>query len=362
MGVEWKIGTKTLANVLLTGYSRNWELKARATDVYDIKADSSVTTEMAIHESNIWQSATGSIGLTTNINSKSKISASMDYLYYRNNNPSQYNVNILQQAAPPEGYLIDLEKSTPIHLYIAKLDYNFDVSPLLSFEAGAKAVLSSLHNDVQVQRGMDDVWTRDTTFTSNSKLREQITAGYFSTKWLTGKWQITAGLRYEHTITSITTPTHKKLTDRKYGNFFPSLLLRRNFDNETDVQFSYSKRITRPTYNDIAPFVFFWGPNTFSAGNTSLFPSVAETLTLGYHKKQWIVSLQFTHSENEITFLQPEIDQSNNLIYRSQNLKYLNTLGLTNSYSISPTRWWEIHSNVTVQYQMAKAEYLSNRC
>ena len=360
MGVEWKIGAKTSANVLLTGYSRDWEMKARATDVYDITADSSVTTEMAIQESNIWRSATGSIGLTTDINSKSKISASMDYLYYLNNNPSQYNVNILQQAVPPEGYLIDLEKSTPIHLYIAKLDYNFEVSPLLSFEAGAKGVFSSLHNDVLVERGTDHVWTRDTTFTSDSKLREQIAAGYFSTKWLTGNWQITAGLRYEHTITTITTPTHKKLTDRKYGNFFPSLLLRRNFDNETDVQFSYSKRITRPTYNDIAPFVFFWGPNTFSAGNTSLFPSVAETFTLGYHKKQWIVSLQFTHSENEITFLQPEIDQSNNLIYRSQNLSYLNTLSLTNSYSISPTRWWEIHSNVSIQYQMAKAEYLSN--
>ena len=154
MGVEWKIGPKTLVNVLLTGYSRNWEMKARATDVYNIKPDSSVTTEMAIQESNIWRSATGSIGFTTDINSKSKISASMDYLYYRNNNPSQYNVNILQQAVPPEGYLIDLEKSTPIHLYIAKLDYNFEVSQLLSFEAGAKAVLSSLHNDVLVQRGI----------------------------------------------------------------------------------------------------------------------------------------------------------------------------------------------------------------
>jgi outer membrane receptor for Fe3+-dicitrate len=58
-------------------------------------------------------------------------------------------------------------------------------------------VFSFLHNDVLVERGTDHVWTRDTTFTSDSKLREQIAAGYFSTKWLTGNWQITAGLRYE---------------------------------------------------------------------------------------------------------------------------------------------------------------------
>jgi hypothetical protein len=357
MGVEWKIGASTSVNVLLTGYSRNWELKANATDLHQVTADSVSITEMAIHESNIWRSGTGSIGFTTNINSKSRVSATMDYLYYQNKNPSQYDV--LHQDIPPQAYEIDLEKSTPIHLYIAKMDYNFDVSPIFSFEAGAKTVLSTLHNDVTVQHRIDNVWTVDTTFSSNSRLREQITAGYISTKWLTAKWQITGGLRYEHTNTSITTPTHKKITDRRYGNFFPSFLMRRSFDNERDLQFSYSRRITRPTYNDIAPFVFFWGPNTFSAGNTSLFPSVSDALTLGYHRKQWILSLQFTHAEKEITFLQPEIDGSNNLIYRSQNLKYLNTFGLTNSYSISPTRFWEIHTNFTLQYQVARAEHLS---
>ncbi|HMG93905.1 MAG TPA: outer membrane beta-barrel family protein [Chryseolinea sp.] len=360
MGAEWKIGSNTFVNVLLTGYSRNWKLKASATDQHQVAADSLSTTDMVVQESNIWRSATGSLGFTTNLNSKSKVSATIDYLYYRNSNPSQYDVTIQLQRIPPQAYLIDLEKSTPIQLYIAKLDYTTDVSPMVSFEAGAKTVLSSLHNDVTVQRGIDNVWTLDTTFSSNSKLREQITAGYISTKWSTGKWQITGGLRYEHTNTTITTATQKKLTDRRYGNFFPSFLIRRNFDSERDLQFSYSRRITSPTYNDIAPFVFFWGPNTFSAGNTTLFPSLSDALTLGYHKKQWILSLQFTHAKKEITFLQPEIDESNNLIYRSQNLKYLNTLGLTNSYSISLTRFWDIHTNFTVQYQVAKAEHLSS--
>jgi len=360
MGAEWKIGSNTFVNVLLTGYSRNWKLKASATDQHQVAADSLSTTDMVVQESNIWRSATGSLGFTTNLNSKSKVSATIDYLYYRNSNPSQYDVTIQLQRIPPQAYLIDLEKSTPIQLYIAKLDYTTDVSPMVSFEAGAKTVLSSLHNDVTVKRAIDNVWTVDTTFSSNSRLREQITAGYISTKWSTGKWQITGGLRYEHTNTTITTATQKKLTDRRYGNFFPSFLIRRNFDSERDLQFSYSRRITRPTYNDIAPFVFFWGPNTFSAGNTTLFPSLSDALTLGYHKKQWILSLQFTHAKKEITFLQPEIDESNNLIYRSQNLKYLNTLGLTNSYSISLTRFWDIHTNFTVQYQVAKAEHLSS--
>jgi hypothetical protein len=151
------------------------------------------------------------------------------------------------------------------------------------------------------------------------------------------------------------------LVKRRYGYLFPSFSAKKSLGMEKDFQFSYSKRITRPTYNDIAPYVFFWSPNTFSSGNTSLYPAIADAISVGYHLKQWIVSLQFSHARKEIIFLQPEVDsQSNNVTYRSQNLKYLNTLGLTNSYSIRVTPWWEVQSNVTAQYQVAKTSHLPN--
>ena len=58
--------------------------------------------------------------------------------------------------------------------------------------------------------------------------------------------------------------------------------------------------------------------------------------------------------------MQPEVDDENTLIYRSQNLKYLNTWGLTLTYSIPITPWWEIQSNFTAQYQSGKTSYLPN--
>src|SRR6185295_16866484 len=39
-----------------------------------------------------------------------------------------------------------------------------------------------------------------------------------------------------------------------------------------------------------------------------------------------------------------------NLIFRSQNLKYLNTLGLTNSWSFNLANWWNVQTNLTAQY------------
>ena len=317
---------------------------------------------MNVHESNIWKSATGSLGLQTKINSKSDVSFSLDYLFYHNDNPSSYDNTVsYQQHKANAGSRIDLSKTTPIRFFIAKADYRNEVSPSFSWEAGIKSVMSTLNNNVLVQTIVDDVWTQDPRFTSYSTLDEQNYAGYFSTKWHVGKQvQINGGLRYEYTHTTLGSPSEKKLIERKYGYLFPSFSLKKKLDTEMDFEFSYTRRITRPTYNDIAPYVFFWGPNTFSAGNTSLYPALSDALTAGYHVKQWIVSLQYSHVRKEITMMQPEVDVENNFIYRSQNLKHLNTLGLTMAHSISVSSWWEVQSNITAQYQRGKTSHLTN--
>lgn len=360
-GLEMKLSTHTSLNLLLTGYRRNWDMNAIATNSHHANEDSTVNTVMNIHESNIWQSAAASIGLQSKINSKSDFGFSVDYLYYQNNNPSSYEVNeMYEQQNQNTISLIDLKKNTPIRFIIVKADYRYHISPSLSWEAGFKGVGSMLDNNVLVQRWSDNVWTTDPSFSSNSKLKERVGSAYVSAKWqASGQWQINGGIRYEFTHTTITTPSQKNFISRKYGYFFPNLSLSKKLDDETGFSFSYSKRITRPTYNDIAPFVFFWSPNTFSAGNTSLYPAIIDAVTVGFHMKQWITSLQLSHSAKEITFLQPEADsQSNTLTFRSQNLDYLNSLGFTNAYSFSITRWWEVQSNVMIQYQIVKTDHL----
>jgi hypothetical protein len=360
-GLEWKMSKHTSLNFLLTGFSRSWDLNAHATDVYHVRPDSTVVTSMNVHESNIWRSGTGSFGFQSEINSKSSINVNLDYLLFHNNNPSQYDVEEShEQSSPAKTSKVDLEKSTPIRVLIMKTDYQRQVSSLFSWEAGLKAVSSTLSNNVLVQRMIDGDWNIDPVFTSYSDLREQIYAAYLSTKWHADKkWQVNSGLRYEYTRTTISTPAVANIVDRKYGYLFPSVVIRKQIDAERDFLFSYSRRITRPTYNDIAPFVFFWSPNTFSAGNTSLYPAVADAISGSYHRNQWILSMHFTHSKNDIAFLQPEADsQPGNLTYRSQNMEYMNTLGVTNSYSMAITRWCEIQSNITAQRQVAKTSHL----
>jgi hypothetical protein len=361
-GGEWKLSKNIQLNLSFTGYRRNWDLNALANDVNHAAIDSTLITNTNIHESNIWQSVTAGVGLQTKLSQKTELNFSVDYLYYHNDNPSQYDNRLFfEQGNINEDSKIDLKKGTPIRFVIANADYKHVYSPLFSIEAGVKGVTSSLTNNVLTQKLENNAWITDPVFTSYSNLSEQVGAAYVSTKWNPGReWQINSGLRYEYTHTSIGTPAQKDLLNRKYGNLFPNLSIKKDLDGKKDVQFSYSRRISRPTYNDIAPFVFFWGPTTFSAGNTTLLPAISDAVKAGYHVKRWIISLQFSHSKNEIGFLQPESDSQSNLIYRSQNLKYLNTLAVVNSLSFSVASWWEVQTNVTAQYMVAQTLHLQN--
>jgi hypothetical protein len=363
VGLEWKLNSKSSMNVLFTGYRRNWNLDARTDDVNQSNADSMVVTAMVLEEKNVWQSAAGSIGFQRKIDTKSEVSLTVDYLYYFNDNPSSYNNTVShQKLGDQEQSTIELGKTTPIRFLVAKTDYKYELTPSLYLEAGVKGVASTLQNNVHAQRNENDQWTTDPLFTSFSTLSERIYAAYLSTKWQPGQqWQINGGLRFEYTQTAISTPTERNLLSRKYGYLFPTLSAKKSFGDERDIQFSYAKRISRPTYNDIAPYVFFWGPRTFSAGNTALYPSIADAFSMGYHIRNIVISGQYSHARKEIVMMQPEVDiEHGTLTYRSQNLKYMRTVALTGSYTFPVTLWWEVQANATGQFQTVTTEHLIN--
>ena len=352
-GLEWQVAKNTSLNFLFTGYNRNWKLSALTEDINRVRMDSSITTGMKINESNVWKSATGSFGVQTRIDEKSEVSLSLDYLFFHNDNPSTYeNAVIIEPTNSQSFNNVDVDKTTPIRTFVAKMDYKNQISPLVLLEGGIKSVTSTLDNNVLVQELVAGVWVPDPMFTSYSMLDERIYAGYFSTKvQVDNELQINGGIRYEYTQSVISSRGENDLTERRYGYFFPTLSIKKSLGMEEDLEISYTRRITRPTYNDIAPYVFFWGPNTFSAGNTSLYPAVSDAVRVGYSYKHWSTSVQYSHVRNEITMLQPEIDDAQNLFYRSQNLKYLNTIGWSVNYSTSISTWWELQSNLTAQYQ-----------
>lgn len=229
LGAEWLPSEKTTVNLLFTAYERDWKLDADTQEHYIISDDSTMANNMVVYESNVWRSITGSAGLTHRLNTAHSLALGVDALFYRNNNPSQYQI-----AEPGNGHSdenrIDLTKTTPIRIFVAHAGYTFTPSATWRWDGGVKASITDLDNDVSTMRYTGGTWVTDTAFTSYSDLVEKIAAVYLSGQWNPdAAWQINTGLRYEFTQTHIATPSNINLVDRRYGNFFPNVSIRIRF-------------------------------------------------------------------------------------------------------------------------------------
>ena len=224
-GLAYDISSKTSAKLLLTGYRRNWDMDAATENVNVISPDLIITTDMDLHESNIWQSASASFGMSHQITNRQRISFDFDYLYYVNDNPSRYdNSSFSNESSTTEGEIIEVTKDTPINFKIAQFDYSNQINEKFSVDVGVKTTFPRFNNNVEVQSFVQEQWVTNNQLTNTSNLDEKIMAGYASWKWEpTTNLMINGGLRYEYTDSYLSSPEEKGLVDREFGNLFPSL-------------------------------------------------------------------------------------------------------------------------------------------
>jgi iron complex outermembrane receptor protein len=111
--------------------------------------------------------------------------------------------------------------------------------------------------------------------------------------------------------------------DRRLGVFFPNILLSRKTGDRSEWQLSYSKRISRPSYTDLASFVGYSDPAAVYTGNPLLLPTITDNLKLGYTYHGSSFSLLFSRDKDPIARYQLTVGPGGNLLYVSpQNLGY----------------------------------------
>ncbi|MFB0906939.1 MAG: TonB-dependent receptor, partial [Spirosomataceae bacterium] len=79
--------------------------------------------------------------------------------------------------------------------------------------------------------------------------------------------------------------TLNKVVERNYLSLFPTFFLNQNISEDHSVRYSYSRRIDRPNYSQLNPFLFFLDPFTFEEGNPFLQPQFTDNLELTYTYK-----------------------------------------------------------------------------
>lgn len=363
IGAEYDLSDKTNVDLLLTGLRRKWETNDLSENLVRPTPGSRLLTEMHIHEVNLWRNGIINTGFEHAFEEDHLLSVDLDYLYYINDNPSTYQNRFLEGDPSLMGSeFTEVEKETPINIWVSKIDYSNKISEALTIETGLKGTLSDFYNDVRVYDRVNGNLMINNTFSNEADLNEFIGAAYFSANLSpTESIRINGGVRFEYVTRELTSPGQGRLVDSKDRRLFPSLFLQKSFNDDNKLNLSYSRRTTRPGFWDLAPFVFFVNPKTVISGNSNLESSISDGISLGYTRGQLILSLGYTHSRDEIVRWQPTTDtDTNEQSFNTQNLDYLDTYSLTLSFPVDPAPWWNIQINASGRYQFYRTSHLEN--
>jgi len=241
------------------------------------------------------------------------------------------------------------------------MDYNTAIGKKIDLDAGLKTSISHFTNDISYSKLQNSFWQVDSAFSGVYRLDEYIHAVFGNLNIrVDSKTNMKLGLRYEHTRSNLNSEKQKPIIDRSYGQFFPSVFLSHTLDSTSSINFSYSRRITRPTFNQLAPFLFFFDLNSYTQGNPALQPAFSNAVTTDYTYKHLIVSLSYSHVKNSISVFSAKVDPiSNKEIFTGENIKSLNTASATISGSFTLKSWWSMQNNLIIAWQQAKTTYLS---
>lgn len=353
-GFDYRIGKNTILSALVSGYENRWNMTApnSTKSLYSISPDTLVT--MTTIEENYWSHIMGNINLQHTFENGQVLSANLDYLTYKNSNPSWYSTNYFTESnALSRSEDIRISKDTPIDFWVADLTHSMKIGKSVTVDSGVKGTFSNLTNLVIFEEQIDSEWEFNPTYSSDAVLNEDILAAFTSAKIaFDEKTTLNAGLRYENTKTNLTSVTGEEIVSRHYGDFFPTVFLSRKINPDNNVQISYGRRITRPTFNQMAPFVFFSDPFTFFAGNENILPTYTDNIKTDYSYKSWIFSIQYSIDKNVIVPFQPTLDEETNTVFlKTDNLDQRKTVSMIVAFPIQVTPWWEMQNNLTANYQ-----------
>ena len=309
--------------------------------------------------SNLWQNYQITTYANFNFSKQFKIKFSLDYLDYVNRQP---DINIIQFSSSKEKKVESLKKS-PFSILYSNLDVINELDNGFKLSYGIKAISSSFKNDQQVKNnGITNM-----TFSAITILEESNFSGYLSADLsLNEKLTFKGGVRYEQIISKVTANGQIEI-DRNYGNLFPSLFMGYNIDDDNKLNLSFTRRINRPSFKDMAPFFIYVDERTAWTGNPKLQPAFSYNFQIDYYFKAFFAQLNYSKTHDFIAQWQSTYDEDLDLhLNRPLNLDGREIINFQVSLPINLNSWWSlrpdmIYSNISVNDSRGEEEINMNR-
>lgn len=291
IGIDYDITKKNTIGFLFRGMSNNNTLSSNNNINLLTSGNSSISDLKNDNKSKIFNPATNLYYKTVLDSLQRTITVNLDYFEYK----KDVNENFITKyftIYTPDILLRDFTNGNN-KVYSAAVDFEYP-SSIGNFEFGLKNINTKSGNDITWENFLNDVWTNDPLKSNNFIYKENINAGYATyDKALGDNWQITLGLRGEHTH-SDSRLIGGEQNIRNYFNLFPNLNLQYLKNLNNIFNFSYRKSIQRFGFDVVNPFIRYQSEYTYFQGNPNIRPQINHGFDLTYTYRQ---TLTFGASE-----------------------------------------------------------------
>jgi outer membrane receptor protein involved in Fe transport len=286
-----------------------------------------------------------------------ELNASFTYLNYWERSDQLFTEN----AFTPEGQMLPKGSLVQTSLndeyenqYLLQVDYTQPFASKGKVEAGLRTSFREMENDYLVQEkassgqfetlpGLDNVFL----------YTENILAAYGILGNEQEAWSYQAGLRAEYSDIETRLVETQEANLRTYTNLFPSGHLNYKASEKNAFQLSYSRRVRRPVYNDLSPYVTFSDQRNFFSGNPNLDPEFTDSYELGHirygEKSTFFTTAYFRDTRDKIQRIR-SVQENGFSVTAPYNLSGEVSYGLELSGDYAATPWWKVDFNANFFY------------
>lgn len=364
VGADYFITSKSTVGVLINGFSNDWRQKGINNTF--ISDENRLLTSQAITQTNIdnrFNNITGNLNYKYEFGQGREWTVDADYVRYDGkniNNLSTAYTDARNVTTRPNQDVRNLMPSR-INIVAFKTDYVHPLKNGGKWEAGLKSSFVSADNNAiyDTLQQENRQWLPDASRSNHFVYDENINAAYLNYAGKVGKLKVQAGLRAEHTHSVGTSITLSQTVDRNYLNLFPTLFLSRQLDTNNVLNLSYSRRIDRPDYQNLNPFVFFLDPYTYQQGNPFLRPQYTNSVELTHvFKNAFTTTLNYSRTTDFINRETPRQIPEKNITYViAENQGSMDNVSLNVSFPIRIAKWWQVQNNLSGYYQHYQTYY-----
>ncbi|MBD1386793.1 TonB-dependent receptor [Mucilaginibacter rigui] len=277
-----------------------------------------------------------------------ELTLDFDYLRYQTNMAQSFdNTGYLPNGNISTQDLLTGNLPSNINIWSAKTDYTHPLNSGFKLETGLKSSYTKTDNIADYFVTQGGVTAPDYDKTNHFIYKEQISAGYLNVNKDWKRISLQLGLRFEntasdgHQLGNIQKPD--STFKRNYNGLFPTAYIQYKLDStgSHSINFNYGRRIDRPYYEDLNPFLSPLDKFTYYTGNPFLKPSYTDDWELSHTWKNITTTLNYSQTKDDVN---ETIEIVNGIYYsRPGNLGKSINKGISIDASFDPAKWLNFH-------------------